>query len=172
MNIKALFFTALTTSLAAHAVLADYTGKAMTDKEIKDLIIKGDISNFDRGACYRKTPVYIEAPINPPDNGSTTRTDKEIISTGTFIPVYTIEATDQVQTKNNPVVNPDRIFKCQCPCPYSLNGKNQECGASSAYFQYPEQYKPKCYPEDVNDWEVNDFRNNREISAPQKRESP
>jgi hypothetical protein len=50
-------------------------------------------------------------------------------------------------------------FTDQCRCPFdTLKENNRECGDNSAYFQKPAEEKPKCYPEDVQQYEVNDYR--------------
>ncbi|MCS5712531.1 hypothetical protein [Candidatus Berkiella aquae] len=54
---------------------------------------------------------------------------------------------------------------CTCPCPYSKDIKGKECGNSSVYFQYPDgdPNKIPCYPEDIQDWQITDYRQQYDI---------
>jgi len=45
-----------------------------------------------------------------------------------------------------------------CPCPFNEDRGGQLCGSTSAYFNEVEDKKPKCYPNDVEDVEVDVFR--------------
>lgn len=44
-----------------------------------------------------------------------------------------------------------------CPCPYNLASNGSRCGKRSAYSK-PGGYSPLCYPADVSDKTVEDFR--------------
>jgi hypothetical protein len=146
--------------LNIHPVLfADYDGKVLSDAEIRKFIIQGDLNQFNRGACYKRTLVPVDPPLPPADVGDDTNTGK--LTLGNYRR-WNYEI-DQEAKRKVPIPKPSPIYRCQCPCPYSRNSRNEECGVESAYFQYPGEKKPKCYPEDVQDWEVDDFRNLHEI---------
>ena len=44
-----------------------------------------------------------------------------------------------------------------CPCPYNTDRAGHRCGGRSAYNR-PGGYSPKCYPADVTDAEVREYR--------------
>jgi hypothetical protein len=44
-----------------------------------------------------------------------------------------------------------------CPCPYNLARNGSQCGGRSAYSR-PGGYAPICYPDDVTDRMVKDYR--------------
>lgn len=46
-----------------------------------------------------------------------------------------------------------------CPCPYNRASNGSRCGKRSAYIK-PGGYSPLCYPADVSDQMVSDFRKN------------
>ena len=162
---KRMHFIILTVSsvLLCSTSQAGFEGKPLSDNEIRQLIIKGSLSDFENGMCYQKIEVNKETPKpSAPDSGTTTNTIHRSFNSGTFWPSYGLDITNSTQER----IPPEDIaptLKCPCPCPYSTNDKNQECGQSSAYYQYPIQHRPKCYPEDIKDWEVNDFRSSHEI---------
>lgn len=56
--------------------------------------------------------------------------------------------------------------KFSCPCPYSRDSNGNDCGQNSAYFKALDEEKPKCYPEDLRNYEVNDFRSEHDIPKP------
>lgn len=151
--------------------MADFTGKPLSDKEIRDLIIRGSLADFNRGQCYQKTEIPAETPPPPPSEGNTTETETRSLTTSRWGGTqYNIQSSNQIQ-KPNVIATPSPTLKCMCPCPYSMDNKNQECGSNSAYFHYPAQYKPKCYVEDIKDWEVTDFRLKNEIRTPDESET-
>jgi hypothetical protein len=45
-----------------------------------------------------------------------------------------------------------------CPCPYSVMRNGRSCGGRSAYSR-PGGYAPICYPADISQTEVADWRN-------------
>lgn len=55
--------------------------------------------------------------------------------------------------------------KCTCPCPYSKDIYGRDCGNNSVYFQYPDgdPNKIPCYPQDIQDWQITDYRNQYNI---------
>lgn len=143
------------------ACSANYYGKTFSDDEIREFIIKGDITEFNRGICYQKFPIDPETP--PPQEGSRNKTESRSATRGPFgDPQYNMQSTRQIQKPLTPA-HTGPIYKCICPCPYSADSRGQTCGTNSAYFQYPDKQKPKCYREDVQDWEVNDYRSKYEI---------
>jgi hypothetical protein len=50
-----------------------------------------------------------------------------------------------------------RGYRGNCPCPQSVNAKGRRCGASSAYSK-PGGQQPLCYPADVSDKMVGEYR--------------
>lgn len=44
-----------------------------------------------------------------------------------------------------------------CPCPYNVDRAGRSCGRRSAYSR-PGGYAPLCYPRDVSDAQVQDWR--------------
>ena len=44
-----------------------------------------------------------------------------------------------------------------CPCPYNTDRAGRSCGRRSAYNR-PGGYSPKCYPADVSDADVREYR--------------
>lgn len=44
-----------------------------------------------------------------------------------------------------------------CACPYSLDRRGHRCGGRSAYSR-PGGYSPLCYPADVSDEQVSEYR--------------
>ena len=49
-------------------------------------------------------------------------------------------------------------FKGECACPESKDSKNVRCGENSSYFKNNANGDIKCYPADITDDEVNDYR--------------
>jgi len=50
-----------------------------------------------------------------------------------------------------------RNYSGNCPCPYNRMRNGRKCGGHSAYSK-PGGASPKCYPSDVSDEDVNDYR--------------
>ena len=78
-----------------------------------------------------------------------------------------IEMTDE-EIKKLVVSGAIADFEGDCPCPYSKDIKGNECGQSSAYFNYHGGNKPICYPSDVNINQVNEYR--KQYGIPRKNE--
>lgn len=53
-----------------------------------------------------------------------------------------------------------RDYPGPCPCPEYLDHAGHRCGRRSAWSR-PGGYAPKCYPSDVSDQDVADFRRSR-----------
>lgn len=54
----------------------------------------------------------------------------------------------------------------ECPCPYSTDNKGKKCGDNSEYFQAPGDIF--CYPEDVSNQQVFEFRAKNRIPNPKQ----
>ena len=163
MKSRNLLFTAMAL-LTLQSASADYTSKPMSDDEIKRMIIQGIINNFNNGVCYQKTLVPTDPPLPPTDVGDDTNTGR--LKLGNYYS-WSYEMGQEAKRKL-PTPKPKPIYRCECPCPYSRNNQSEPCGESSAYFSYPEDQRPRCYPEDIQTWEVSDFRNLHEIPTPSK----
>jgi hypothetical protein len=50
-----------------------------------------------------------------------------------------------------------RTYSGNCPCPYSKDRAGNNCGNRSAHSR-PGGKAPKCYPDDISDAELNDWR--------------
>jgi len=50
-----------------------------------------------------------------------------------------------------------RSYSGSCPCPYDTMRNGRSCGGSSAYSK-PGGASPLCYPQDVSDGMVRDYR--------------
>lgn len=147
---------------------ADYVGKSFSDEEIKKLILQRTLTQFANQECYLKTLVPPAPPT--PEGNTRTRTDKLTYGNlGFYRPRLNYE-WDYQRQKTDPQ-RPEPIYKCLCPCPESRNYNGEPCGENSAYFLYPNEFKPKCYPEDIQKWEVDDFRSAYEISIPPPKSS-
>ena len=48
-------------------------------------------------------------------------------------------------------------YSGNCPCPYNRMRNGRKCGGNSAYSK-PGGASPKCFPEDISDEEVEDYR--------------
>lgn len=161
MNRGVNFYTIFVLMTAPMSLWADYTGKAMSNDEIRDIMIQGDNNDFEKGHCYKKTlvtPATVMAPSTP---SVTTQSKKFSYNARQG---FSFDMQTQDQQKTAPIKS-EPVYQCQCPCPYSQNNKNEPCGESSAYFLYPEEYRPKCYREDIQEWEVTDFRSEHEIPS-------
>ncbi|MBI2790978.1 MAG: hypothetical protein HYX61_03380 [Gammaproteobacteria bacterium] len=55
-------------------------------------------------------------------------------------------------------------FTEECPCPYSLDNKKNVCGENSEYVKNPGTLK--CYPGDVTDEEVRQYRRDNNTEKP------
>ncbi len=55
-------------------------------------------------------------------------------------------------------------FQGECPCPYHNDKNGNKCGENSAYNQNPGEIK--CYPGDISDQELKQFRIDNNIDAP------
>lgn len=55
-------------------------------------------------------------------------------------------------------------FEGECPCPYTLDKNKNICGENSSYNQNPGTVK--CYPGDISDQELRQFRERNNIDAP------
>jgi hypothetical protein len=55
----------------------------------------------------------------------------------------------------------------KCPCPYNLTRNGARCGKRSAYSR-PGGYSPLCYPSDISDKEVQNYRKEHGILKPTK----
>ncbi len=55
-------------------------------------------------------------------------------------------------------------YEGDCPCPYSIDKERNECGENSAYRQSPGSIK--CYPGDISEDELQQFRSNSNIPEP------
>lgn len=157
-------FISLTSLGICSAVHADYVGKTMSDDEIRKFIIQGTLSNFNKGVCFKKMLVPTEPTQPPIELGDDTNTGT--LTLGNYSR-WTYEM-QQAAKRKLLTPKPAPIYRCQCPCPYSRTSQGDLCGESSAYFSYPEEHRPKCYPEDIQAWEVTDFRNLHEIPTPIK----
>lgn len=52
-----------------------------------------------------------------------------------------------------------------CPCPYSYNKDGYACGKNSIYIQNMDANKPKCYNEDIQEYEVKHYQSIYNIPA-------
>jgi hypothetical protein len=52
-----------------------------------------------------------------------------------------------------------------CPCPYNSASNGSSCGGRSAWSR-PGGYSPLCYPKDITNDMVKDYRQSHGISAP------
>ena len=50
-----------------------------------------------------------------------------------------------------------KAYKGPCACPYSRTSRGHKCGKRSAYSK-PGGASPKCYPEDVTQEEVEEYK--------------
>ena len=50
-----------------------------------------------------------------------------------------------------------RSYSGNCPCPYNRMRNGRKCGGHSAYSK-PGGASPKCFPENISDEEVEDYR--------------
>lgn len=48
-------------------------------------------------------------------------------------------------------------YSGNCPCPYNRMSNGRRCGKTSAYIR-PRGASPLCYPEDISDSEVQQFK--------------
>lgn len=55
-------------------------------------------------------------------------------------------------------------FEGECPCPYTLDKNKNICGENSSYNQSPGSVK--CYPGDISDQELRQFRSQNNIEPP------
>lgn len=152
------------TTLGISSAHADYVGKPMSDDDIRKFIIQGALNDFTQGQCFKKTLVPTETPQPQIDLGDDTNTGT--LTLGNYSR-WTYEM-QQAAKRKLLTPKPTPIYRCQCPCPYSRNSQGDSCGTNSAYFNYPEEHRPKCYPEDIQAWEVDDFRSLHEIPTPVK----
>lgn len=155
-----LLFIALTMLGIDPVAHADYLGKPMSDDEIRGFIIQGTLNDFAKGECFQKILIPVDPATPRVELGDNTRKSTQGISLGYYRWPIEIKLEGEQGAKRKILTpKPAPIYRCQCPCPYTRNSQGGICGESSAYFSYPEDQKPKCYPEDVQPWEVTDFRN-------------
>lgn len=50
-----------------------------------------------------------------------------------------------------------------CPCPYSRDENAKICGDNSLYIKTTTSSKPKCYEQDIKDYEVENYRSQKGI---------
>jgi hypothetical protein len=123
--------------------LAAQAMKPMSDEEVRDLIVQGSIKDFEEGTrCSPDFQVRKKEPRRYTEGQAAGAT------------------TDEESKVENP-------FVCECACPFSKDLKGNTCGNKSAYF-LDSTNKPKCYREDVKDYEVNDFRSEYGVPDPNK----
>lgn len=159
-----LLFTTLTTLGLYSPSHADYVGKPMSDDEIRGFIIQGTLNDFAKGQCFAPTRVPTDPSRPPIELGDNTNTGKLTLGN------YSRWSYEMAGEKKRKILTPRPrpVYRCECPCPYSRNSQGGTCGMDSAYFNYPDEVKPKCYPEDIQAWEITDFRNIHEIPTPTK----
>ncbi|HRE32197.1 MAG TPA: hypothetical protein PLD88_09520 [Candidatus Berkiella sp.] len=174
-------------SIDCHAI------RALSNDEIRQEIIKGAIKDYENGACPTEYVMRHESSVSRSE--STTQSAQSSSSSsskseskagdaigfwGGYSSTWTIAGavgqssqsqggsrTESKNTTENPAI-------CTCPCPYSKDIKGKECGNSSVYFQYQDgdPNKIPCYPEDIQDWQITDYRQQydiptKDISVPQ-----
>lgn len=49
-------------------------------------------------------------------------------------------------------------FQGDCPCPYTKDQTGKECGNTSAYFTYQPVNRPSCYPDDITQNQIYEYR--------------
>lgn len=85
-----------------------------------------------------------------------------LISIGLYFGLSTAYAfqpsqlTDQ-QIRQQIIQQSIASYRGSCPCPYSVARNGSNCGGRSAYSRAG-GYQPKCYPKDVSDAEVKQYK--------------
>ncbi len=73
-----------------------------------------------------------------------------------LIPLPALAQSDD-QIRQKIIDQSIRNYSGNCPCPYNRMRNGRKCGKVSAYSK-PGGASPKCYPSDVSDKDVEDYR--------------
>ena len=68
-----------------------------------------------------------------------------------------LAAPSDAQIKQRIIQESIDSYPGNCPCPYNTDRAGRSCGRRSAYNR-PGGYSPKCYPADVSDADVREYR--------------
>ena len=83
-----------------------------------------------------------------------------ILGASVIAPAYAKELTD-AEVKARLVLESQSVYSGNCPCPYSTMRNGRSCGGRSAYSR-PGGATLLCYPADVTDQMVKDWRKKKE----------
>jgi len=167
--------------------------KAMTNDEVRQEIMKGALKNYEGGACPIEyvmkpdTPVQVsqssgQSAANSSQSSSKSGATQSIQGINSWFnngPAFSIgsavgqsnessssstQSGSQSESKNFT----EYPGTCTCPCPFSRDLKGKECGDASVYFQYPDgdANKIPCYPSDIKDWQITEYRQQFDIPEP------
>lgn len=172
--------------------LPSYAMIEMTNDEVRQEIIKGALRDYEGGQCPAEYVMRQESAVQRSQSSAqsaqnaTQNVTKEESQTGGSLftfgmynnPYWNIIGSNQSGTtqesrniqsqsgsKSDSQSYTDYPGKCTCPCPYSKDIYGKECGNSSVYFQYADgdPNKIPCYPQDIQDWQITDYRNQYNI---------
>ena len=73
-----------------------------------------------------------------------------------LIPTFSFAVTDN-EVRDLIIKESLQSYPGNCPCPYNTMRNGRRCGGRSAYSR-PGGYSPLCYPKDVTDQMVRDYR--------------
>lgn len=76
---------------------------------------------------------------------------------------YAIRGMTDNEVRKNIIDGFTSSFKGDCACPENKDSKGNRCGDSSAYFKSNSDNSVKCYPADVTEDEVQDYRDQYNI---------
>jgi hypothetical protein len=71
---------------------------------------------------------------------------------------FTASAESDAQIKKNIIAQSIAQYPGNCPCPYNTDRAGRNCGRRSAYSRAG-GYSPLCYPQDVTDRMVQEYKN-------------
>jgi hypothetical protein len=79
---------------------------------------------------------------------------------------FSAEALTDQQIRQAIIQESLSTYPGNCPCPYNVDRAGRSCGRRSAYSK-PGGYEPLCYPDDITNEMVKDYRRNHSSSERQ-----
>lgn len=148
--------------------------EAMGDDQIRKLLIEDSLKAYEMGGCLARSRGRQESSTTTANENSVQKEvieKEEIIGPGTLAEGYgwqsvKIEAGKKTNKEQVTDTGTKDRLQCECACPYSVDANRRSCGSNNAYFTYPEGVKPRCYPQDISDEEVQHYREIYNIDEP------
>jgi hypothetical protein len=135
--------------------------KAMSNDKVREMMIDASKRSF---VCPPDDETNAEGTTegSAEKSSSSTRIQKFETPSGETI-INKSEIKAQNPTNNSATAMVNNRCTCLCPEDSDIQGK---CGDRSLYIRIKnDTQRPKCYPKDIQDWEVSDYREKFDIPA-------